>query len=189
MELFAWANGTYSFGFTDAEVGPPRCGKREPKCQGLVRFSGTCAPLQILDIVNSRVGIDPALFPAAANRTVNVNSVFGGIERDGSGRSVASRACHSPLSSPFVPPVIIHRRASPSQLASYPQLSSRMSSALLLSPLSRDCLVGRCRITSAEAISLSYTLNNDERDSIEDKQGFAWEEQLNYMIGARTGSA
>ncbi|KAL3916707.1 MAG: hypothetical protein SGPRY_006704 [Prymnesium sp.] len=124
LELFAWANGTYSFGFTDAEVGPPRCGRGEPKCQGLVHFSGRCAPLQILDIVNSRVGIDPALFPAAANRTVNVDSVFGGIERDGSGR-----------------------------------------------------------ITSAEAISLSYTLNNDERDSIEDKQGFAWEEQLNYMIG------
>ncbi|KAL1528326.1 hypothetical protein AB1Y20_009680 [Prymnesium parvum] len=65
LELFQWANGSFSFGFTDAEI---------------------------LDIVNSRKGIDPELFPPAANRTVSVESVFGGIQRDATTGRITSAA-------------------------------------------------------------------------------------------------
>lgn len=65
LELFKWANGTYSFGYSDT---------------------------QILDIVNSGVGIDSTLFPPASNRKVPVDAIFGGIERDASGRITSAAA-------------------------------------------------------------------------------------------------
>jgi len=71
LELWRRANGSYDFAYTNA---------------------------QILATVNAGRGADPVLFPLASDRTVNVDAIFGGIERDASGTITKAKAIQLVLS-------------------------------------------------------------------------------------------
>ena len=61
----SWEPGDFVWDFTDAEINM---------------------------IVHTGKGPDKTLFPDSANRTINVQSIFGGIERDESGMVVGAKA-------------------------------------------------------------------------------------------------
>ena len=106
-------------------------------------------------------GPDTTLFPEGSNRTINVETSYGGITRDANGKITGKKAI----------------------------AMTYLVCCCCRSDTAAACAVYACAATGAKAIAMTYLL--DEKPSYSEARyaAEAWEDQLNLLIGPSPNGA